>query len=305
MHDLNRHGLGWALALGWMTTAGALGCDNSVLPPGSRPDTGVQVDAGPAGDAGPVTLSGLPCDVANVLATHCVSCHTTPLVGGATMPLRSYADLTAMSTAHPGQTHAERSIARMHDAVSQMPPLPASAIPAADIAVLETWVAAGAPMGECMNVIDPFDVPPTCTSGMTWNYPTGDVSRTLRPSMFPGRACLTCHQAEREAFYGAGIVAGTVFPTGHEPDNCNGGPTGGGPIDVEITGADGRVAHLTPNAVGNFYTTRAVVTPYTARVTQDGRERAMLTPQTNGDCNSCHTQSGAGTPPAPGRILLP
>jgi hypothetical protein len=38
-------------------------------------------------------------------------------------------------------------------------------------------------------------------------------------------------------------------------------------------------------------------------VTYMGRERAMVTMQTSGDCNSCHTQNGANA--APGRIVLP
>jgi hypothetical protein len=46
-----------------------------------------------------------------------------------------------------------------------------------------------------------------------------------------------------------------------------------------------------------------VVTPFHAKVTYMGRERAMATAQTSGDCNSCHTQNG--TMSAPGRILLP
>ena len=43
--------------------------------------------------------------------------------------------------------------------------------------------------------------------------------------------------------------------------------------------------------------------PFTAKVTYQGRERAMTAPQTSGDCNGCHTQAGANG--APGRITLP
>ena len=43
--------------------------------------------------------------------------------------------------------------------------------------------------------------------------------------------------------------------------------------------------------------------PYRAKVVVGGRERVMLTPQTNGDCNACHTQAGAEG--APGRIIVP
>ena len=31
----------------------------------------------------------------------------------------------------------------------------------------------------------------------------------------------------------------------------------------------------------------------------------MATPQTDGDCNKCHTHNGAGNPKAPGRVTLP
>ena len=75
---------------------------------------------------------------------------------------------------------------------------------------------------------------------------------------------------------------------------------------MEITGADGVVTHLTPNAVGNFYTTRRVVTPYTARVTQDGRERVMVTPQTERRLQQLpHPETALGHRLHPGRILLP
>jgi hypothetical protein len=43
--------------------------------------------------------------------------------------------------------------------------------------------------------------------------------------------------------------------------------------------------------------------PFTAKVTFQGREIVMTTPQTDGDCNSCHTETGANG--APGRIKLP
>ncbi len=55
---------------------------------------------------------------------------------------------------------------------------------------------------------------------------------------------------------------------------------------------------------GNFnarWTTLAM--PYRAKVVVGDSERVMLTPQTSGDCNACHTQSGAQG--ARGRIILP
>jgi hypothetical protein len=60
---------------------------------------------------------------------------------------------------------------------------------------------------------------------------------------------------------------------------------------------------MTPNTSGNFYYQGALATPYSVKVTYMGRERAMIARQTSGDCNTCHTQSGAMM--APGRIMLP
>jgi hypothetical protein len=97
-------------------------------------------------------------------------------------------------------------------------------------------------------------------------------------------------------------IAGTVYPTAHEPDLCN-GANGSNGARVVITGADGATLTLTPGTSGNFNSRTAVKTPFRAKVTYMGRERAMSTAQTSGDCNSCHTQSGTNS--APGRILLP
>jgi mono/diheme cytochrome c family protein len=121
-------------------------------------------------------------------------------------------------------------------------------------------------------------------------------------SMNPGKACISCHQSDGEAPLFS--VAGTLYPTGHEPDLCNGvsANTANG-ASVVIVGADGRTLTLTPNRAGNFSSENTVKTPYTAKVTYQGRERVMLTAQTSGDCNSCHTPNGANG--APGRIALP
>ncbi len=135
-----------------------------------------------------------------------------------------------------------------------------------------------------------------CTSGKTWTR--GDRGSEL---MHPGVACIECHakRADAPRF----TIAGTVYPTEHEPDNCNGasGTTAG--AKVVITGADGKELSLPVNSVGNFYTTTAVAKPFKAKVVAGGKERAMTASQTVGDCNSCHTETGANN--APGRIALP
>ncbi len=69
-----------------------------------------------------------------------------------------------------------------------------------------------------------------------------------------------------------------------------------------MTDARGTVIPAIVNEVGNFYGAD-FSSPYRARVLYQGRERRMISSQTNPDCNSCHTQ--AGTNGAPGRIVLP
>jgi hypothetical protein len=119
--------------------------------------------------------------------------------------------------------------------------------------------------------------------------------------MHPGVACIDCHISENEGpIY---VVGGTLYPTPHEPDDCNGVDSGTGAV-VIVTDANGVEHRLTPNEAGNFfYEGAAFPFPYTARVSYGGRERLMIAPQEDGDCNICHTE--AGTADAPGRIFLP
>lgn len=208
------------------------------------------------------------------------------------MSLRTHADLTAVSVIVPGETQAERSLARMRDAMRPMPPA-GPAPDAAALAAFEAWITAGSPSGSC-TVDDPFAGPPRSTSGTTW---TGGNRES--PLMRPGGACVACHVSMREGPVFS--IAGAVFPSGHEPDDCNGAV----PYDVtvEITDASGEVLRLTPNAAGNFFWEDRIALPYRARVLASGRERVMTAPQTSGDCNACHTQMGLEG--APGRIVAP
>jgi hypothetical protein len=133
--------------------------------------------------------------------------------------------------------------------------------------------------------------PSVCTSGTTWT--NGNQGS---PLMNPGRACIACHDGMHgPTFY----VAGTVFPTEHEPDGCDGTPS----VQVVITDANGKTSTLAPNAAGNFYLTSPVALPFSAKLVAGGKERAMPVPQSDGDCNGCHTEAGAHG--APGRISAP
>jgi hypothetical protein len=136
-----------------------------------------------------------------------------------------------------------------------------------------------------------LNTPATCTSGTMW---TGGDRGNSR--MHPGRACIDCHDANGGPPL---TIAGTVFPSAHEPDDCNGANA----IQVVITGADGVASTITTNSAGNFYSTRNIALPLSAKVVSGGKERAMLATQMTGDCNGCHTESGDQG--APGRIVAP
>jgi hypothetical protein len=136
-----------------------------------------------------------------------------------------------------------------------------------------------------------LNTPVMCTSGTMWTSGDHGSSR-----MHPGAACIDCHDSN----FGPSLsFAGTVYPSAHEPDDCNGASG----IQVVITDADGIPHTLNTNAAGNFYSTSNYSLPFTAKVVSGGAERAMIAPQMTGDCNSCHTQDG--TMDAPGRIVAP
>jgi len=251
-----------------------------------------------------------------MLRTRCQSCHSNHPVDGALVSLVTYADLTAKSKSDPSVTIAARCLKRINASVAPMPPAPASRATGAAIAALQAWLEAGTPPSACDPPAepgdpgsggeggqpgaspDPYDVLPVCTSDSYW-----PVSTAGSPWMMPGRACITCHLTTN----GHGprfTIAGTVYPTAHEPDRCYGVPATTGAV-VIITDANGvELPPVTAHAGGNFKALLSgLALPYRAKVVVRGNERVMLTPQTNGDCNACHTQDGAQG--ARGRIILP
>jgi hypothetical protein len=294
-------------ALTALVVAGLAGCIGQIgdLQPtsGSGGSTGIGV-SGAGGSTGNGIASDLPCDVGALLASKCVLCHGHPPAGGAPVSLTNYAELTATAKSDPTKNEAVLAVARMMSTSSPMPPAGLTPATSAEIASLQSWISAGYPTTGCATAIDAgsgpdptFTVAPTCTSGVTWNGGSDGSG-----SMDPGKACISCHAStggEAPRF----AIAGTLYPTAHEPDLCYGvnGTTDG--AKVVITDANGTVTSITPNSAGNFYSSATVVTPYRAKVTYMGRERDMAATQTSGDCNSCHTQSG--TMSAPGRIVLP
>jgi hypothetical protein len=148
-------------------------------------------------------------------------------------------------------------------------------------------------------------MPVKCSSGTQW---TGGNRES--PLMQPGEPCADCHTRMRE---GPRLsLAGTVYPSGHEPSQCYGADgTRGQRPQVVVEDATGKMVTASVNTAGNFYleSRTALTPPLKAKVVLDGRERIMVVPVPSGDCNTCHTQSGtttvAGGLKAPGRIVLP
>ena len=281
-------------------------------------DTASQLEGGYTVDR---TLPGLPCDISHLLNTRCNGCHGDPLKNSAPIPLLSLENLLATSAVDPTVSVAKRSVTRMRDMALSMPPAHYPQPSDAEKATFEAWVNAGTPATSCgasdggITVIDPVDAgpaPTVCTSNKMWQ-PNGDDDGSSL--MNPGLACRSCHLGQNfegqnpsgaisrnKAFY----FMGTVYPTLHEQNYCRSVlPSGGG--TVEIIDVNGNVAAtMLVNASGNFMsasTRTTIAMPYTARVKANGRVRVMTTPQTDGDCNSCHTEQGRNN--APGRIVWP
>ncbi len=146
---------------------------------------------------------------------------------------------------------------------------------------------------------DPYNTAPVCTSGVMWT-----LGNAGSAEMNPGLACDTCHKLGGSASGYEFDVAGTVYPTAHEPDLCNGTAA----PSIVITDAMNTVHTIAVNSAGNFYNfdylgVGAIPTPFTVKVVTSGGSRAMVTPLTTGDCNSCHTEQG--TQNAPGRVMAP
>lgn len=274
---------------------------NETATNGTEPGGG-RGSSGGATDGGSRAATGLPCDVDALLEERCRGCHVPG--GSAPMPLVTYDDLAAPSNVDSSKSNAVRSIERLRSPDRPMPPPPLARVASPEIVVLEKWVAAGMPRGDCGTTAEdpratgsdasaPVSV---CTSGTFW------TSTSKGSSMQPGRACITCHESQEDD--PVVWIGGTVYPTLREPDTCYG--IAGG-ATVVLTDATGRVVQLPVGPTGNFSlraeSSAPLTMPFRAKVVRNGVERAMATPQSSGDCNACHTEKGANG--APGRILVP
>jgi hypothetical protein len=290
------HALAGGIAVLVGAAAIAVGSACSETSPAMIDDAGIAEETGAAGTG---LGTGLPCDVQAVIENRCIRCHDG---SGAPPALLDYGQLVAMSTKDPRKTRVVVAVELMKS--NAMPPRPAVQPAPDEIASFEEWINAGTPRNPNACTDRPPNTAPappdagTCTSNVMWTM--GDQPS---PLMHPGRACNACHQVSG----GPNLrFAGTVFPAAHDVDDCNGkGPPP--TITISVTDARDRVFTMTANQVGNFFYEQGMGQPPRAPfrvVLSDGtKTRAMSGSVTSGDCNSCHTVSGANG--APGRILAP
>ena len=225
-----------------LTTACVSGTTPVALP-GTRASGS---DGGSSSGDGAVA-GDLPCDVATLLSTHCTSCHGSPPSGNAPMSLNSLATLTAPATGFPGKTYAQRSLVRMQDPASPMPPGAGVTVTATEIAAFISWVDAGTPAGSCGPPVDPvFGAPPQCTSNSFWTGGNGS-SR-----MHPGEACIACHAPA--AMVRASASPGRCTRPGTSPTTAT-APAAAG-ATVTVTDKNGTARSFTVNSAGNFYWNR-------------------------------------------------
>lgn len=279
---------------------------DTVIPPGPESENAPSnTDPGPTGPVGSGLATGLPCDVQGIIENRCIACHQ----GENPPPLLDYDDLSAPSSKDPNKSRAEVALEMMQGGL--MPPKPAVPAEEDEIQAFQDWVNGGLQKNpeSCTPPVDDAGAPPAgdggidggdgavvkCTSGKTW---TGEPSQL----MHPGRACLNCHQQQG----GPNLrIAGTVYPTLHEPDDCIGSAP---PPQITVIVTDSRPGRprevrMQVNASGNFFTRQRLTPPFRVRITDGTNTRRMNQAVTSGDCNSCHTQNGANG--APGRIMAP
>jgi Copper type II ascorbate-dependent monooxygenase, C-terminal domain len=104
-------------------------------------------DAGAGGGA--ASSTGLPCDVQAVVSKYCGTCHGATPQFGATVPLASYADFQANAVSAAGQKRYQLAHTRLNETTPslRMPPTSQPQPSAQELAVLDTWLQAGAPQG--------------------------------------------------------------------------------------------------------------------------------------------------------------
>lgn len=138
---------------------------------GGNDDGGLDDDGGAADDGADdgaaQAMDGIPCDVRDVLVTHCSQCHDDPPTFGAPMSLLTDADFAVPSLSDPARPVHALVGERVRDEDRPMPPT--GGLSEAERDTLLSWVDAGAPT----------DPDAACGEG------DGDVPEPIGPDALP------------------------------------------------------------------------------------------------------------------------
>lgn len=258
---------------------------------------------GASGDGGTAAASGVPCDVATMLAANCTGCHSDPPAPGALAGLVTYADLMATSHEDATKNEAQLSLSRMQSSSSPMPP--GGAPPAADVTTLQNWITAGYPMGSCGTSADGGAGSGSGgSSGSSGGGPSGVfanappfASQTGPSTHNAGKDCMSCHGG------GGGDAPGFAF--GGTLYDGSGNAVSG--AEIRLVDATGAATSVYSGPSGTFYKGgSSFAGPAHIGVRDATSTQEMLTAlqsgsqppaSTGGACSACHCTSTGCTMP--------
>ncbi len=283
------------------------GADGSVIGPGG-PTGPMFVDAGPVAPgsstgSGSSSPSGsgqcVPANVASLLGSKCNGCHSDPPPPSYLTGLVTLADLMATSHLDPTKNEAQESVALMTltSGATAMPIGTGS--PAADIAVLQSWITGGYATVACGPTSSSGSGTSSSTpSGVFANAPAfAAPSSSGKSAHNAGQNCLSCHKSggssgsDAKAF----TAAGTVY-------DATGKGVGG--AEVRIVDANNNATSVYTGSTGTFYFTGAWTAPAKIGVRNASAVQNMNTPllsgsqppaSSGGACSACHCTGGSCT----------
>lgn len=88
-----------------------------------------------------------PCLAQGIVRARCLECHGASLLFGATIRLDTFDAFQQPSPQFPEKRIFETAKLRIHDTERPMPPM--GLLPERDLALLDSWLASGAPADDC------------------------------------------------------------------------------------------------------------------------------------------------------------
>ncbi len=287
---------GWAPAPGPSTSGSGSG-PATATPDAGSPGSSTGTGSSSSGTgSGPVTsgTSGIPCNVATLLAAKCTTCHADPLPSPSYLAsLVTLAELKAPSKLDPTKNEVEESVALMTltSGATAMPPTSGS--PAADIAVLQAWISSGYAAGAACD----GGAPPSPTGVFTNAPPYAAPTKACSGKHNAGQECMGCHSGNSDNAF---LMGGTLYDgSGNAVVNA----------EVRLVDSTGKATSVYSCQNGNFYIGAnnggTLNGPATVGVRNATTTQTMVTTLSSGSqppassggaCNACHASGGTTTP---------